>query len=157
MQNKTQTRRHHFCAAAAVLLLLCGQAAASSYPTEVLELNDDGFEHDTQAASGQTTGVWAVLFVERGSKKAARAQMVVAELAKDEEKELIYAQVRGCACAQALDLAWPHAPQVVVQVSPPHQPAQQLCAAGYFGGFVGQPCHALAASSPELHPGVVAG
>ena len=40
-----------------LLLLLLGFVCASP-PTEVVVLTDSTFEHDTQAATGQTTGVW---------------------------------------------------------------------------------------------------
>lgn len=81
---------------AALLLLLAGSpllARASSLPTEVLDLDDDSFEHDTQAASGQTAGVWAVLLNEHNQRKGARASAVVRQLARDEDKEVIYAEV----------------------------------------------------------------
>lgn len=46
---------------AAVVLLVCCNLLVqgqSSLPLEVIQLRDDNFEHDTQAASGQTTGIW---------------------------------------------------------------------------------------------------
>ncbi len=80
-----------------VLAVLCTATGVlgSSYPTEVIELTDANFEHDTQAASGQTTGVWAVLFTDSTLKRHERAVQVLKELAADDEKELIYAQVRA--------------------------------------------------------------
>ncbi len=41
-----------------VLFLLWQGALGSGAPTEVVILTDDTFEHHTQAATGQTTGVW---------------------------------------------------------------------------------------------------
>ena len=40
-----------------LLIMLLGFVCASP-PTEVVVLTDSTFEHDTQAATGQTTGVW---------------------------------------------------------------------------------------------------
>ncbi|GIL81386.1 hypothetical protein Vretimale_1060 [Volvox reticuliferus] len=76
-----------------VVLLTASNVLATSYPTEAVELTDSNFEHDTQAASGQTTGVWAVLFTDSTLKRHERAVQVLQELANDEDKELIYAQV----------------------------------------------------------------
>lgn len=38
--------------------LLLAPGSLAQLPTEVVELDDARFEHDTQAASGQTTGRW---------------------------------------------------------------------------------------------------
>ncbi|GFR49957.1 hypothetical protein Agub_g12065, partial [Astrephomene gubernaculifera] len=81
----------------ALLLLAVALSAASvrssSFPTEVVELTDANFEHDTQASTGQTTGVWAVLFTDSNVKRHDRAVAIFEELAKDEDKEVIYAKV----------------------------------------------------------------
>ncbi len=78
---------------ASLLCLLLANTVRASFPTTVVELHDDNFEHDTQAASGQTTGTWAVLFTDSTSRRHERAALVVSELAEDEDKEVIYAQV----------------------------------------------------------------
>jgi hypothetical protein len=45
------------------VVALCGSLAAGAPPTtRVVALNDDSFEHLTQAASGATTGKWFVKF-----------------------------------------------------------------------------------------------
>lgn len=51
------------------------------------------FEHHTQAATGQTTGRWLVLFNSHLHHRAGRASKVFAELASDEEKDVIVAEV----------------------------------------------------------------
>ncbi|KAG2428049.1 hypothetical protein HXX76_012032 [Chlamydomonas incerta] len=68
-------------------------AHANSYPTHVVDLTDASFEHDTQASTGQTTGVWAVLFTDSTVPRFDRASIVVEQLAQEEEKEVIYARV----------------------------------------------------------------
>ncbi|GLI61022.1 hypothetical protein VaNZ11_003285 [Volvox africanus] len=75
------------------VLFTASNVLGTSYPTELVELTDSNFEHDTQAASGQTTGIWAVLFTDSTLKRHERAVQVLQELANDEDKELIYAQV----------------------------------------------------------------
>ncbi|PNW82725.1 hypothetical protein CHLRE_06g291550v5 [Chlamydomonas reinhardtii] len=77
----------------AVLVSVWGVAHANSYPAEVIELTDATFEHDTQASTGQTTGVWAVLFTDSTVARFDRASIVVEQLAQEEEKEVIYARV----------------------------------------------------------------
>lgn len=56
-------RSLQFCALVFLsILCLCHHAGAKIVDDDnaarVLELNDKTFEHDTQAATGQTTGVW---------------------------------------------------------------------------------------------------
>lgn len=82
-----------YTALSASLLCLMLASVRASLPTTVVELHDDNFEHDTQASSGQTTGTWAVLFTDSSSRRHERAALVVSELAEDEDKEVIYAQV----------------------------------------------------------------
>ena len=44
-----------------ITLLLAASALVvvqAQIPTEVVQLHDDNFEHDTQASTGQTTGIW---------------------------------------------------------------------------------------------------
>lgn len=49
-----------------VLLLLLVASSVQAYDyakdSNVVELSDETFEHDTQAASGATTGDWFVMF-----------------------------------------------------------------------------------------------
>jgi hypothetical protein len=45
-------------AALALGIFLVGIRA--SIPLDVVELGDQYFEHDTQASTGQTTGIWSV-------------------------------------------------------------------------------------------------
>lgn len=80
----------------AVLVSVWGVAHANSYPAEVIELTDATFEHDTQASTGQTTGVWAVLFTDSTVARFDRASIVVEQLAQEEEKEVIYARASRC-------------------------------------------------------------
>eukprot|EP00955_Chlamydomonas_euryale_P048588 354028-Chlamydomonas_euryale.AAC.5 len=47
--------------------------AAGQAPTEVIELTDATFEHDTQAATGQTTGVWCDRVGEAEGKESGTA------------------------------------------------------------------------------------
>ncbi|KAG2487424.1 hypothetical protein HYH03_013991 [Edaphochlamys debaryana] len=75
------------------VLLFTAAVAASSYPTEVVHLNDQTFEYHTQASTGQTTGVWAVLFYDSAAKSSERALLAMEALAQDEEKEHIVAKV----------------------------------------------------------------
>lgn len=77
---------------AVLILLFAWAAVSSSLPTHVVELSDGDFEHRTQASSGQTTGVWAVLFDSSANPDSAWAD-VWSEFAADEEKEIIYAKV----------------------------------------------------------------
>ena len=47
-----------------LICLLFSNLQAQSPPESVLLLDDDTFEHTTQASTGQTTGNWLVLFSE---------------------------------------------------------------------------------------------
>lgn len=47
-----------------ICLLVTTDVQAQSPPESVLKLNDDTFEHTTQASTGQTTGNWLILFSE---------------------------------------------------------------------------------------------
>ncbi|KAL6746432.1 hypothetical protein V8C86DRAFT_1521653 [Haematococcus lacustris] len=77
------------------LVFLCAllRLARSQIPLEVLPLTFETFEHHTQAATGQTTGRWLVLFNSHLHHRAGRASKVFAELASDEEKDVIVAEV----------------------------------------------------------------
>mmetsp|Transcript_14749 Transcript_14749/g.17826 ORF Transcript_14749/g.17826 Transcript_14749/m.17826 type:complete len:223 (+) Transcript_14749:125-793(+) len=44
------------------ILGLCATVSAYSEDSRVVILTDDNFEHDTQAATGQTSGIWFVKF-----------------------------------------------------------------------------------------------
>ncbi|KAG2443143.1 hypothetical protein HYH02_009554 [Chlamydomonas schloesseri] len=79
--------------AVVALAMVWGVAHANSYPSEVIDLTDSNFEHDTQASTGQTTGVWAVLFTDSTVSRFDRAEMVMHQLAQEEEKEAIFARV----------------------------------------------------------------
>ncbi|GAQ89913.1 hypothetical protein KFL_005760070 [Klebsormidium nitens] len=59
----------------------------------LLELNDKTFEHDTQAASGQTTGVWFVLFGAPNCPACEAIEKAFRELAQDFEDNAILAKV----------------------------------------------------------------
>ncbi|GAX83814.1 hypothetical protein CEUSTIGMA_g11239.t1 [Chlamydomonas eustigma] len=67
----------------------------ASAPTEVVILTDDTFEHDTQAATGQTTGIWCVLFTSPSQDRTSHQAAVALweSLAANEEKDIIYAMV----------------------------------------------------------------
>ena len=75
------TRR--FSSSATVLLFLFAAAAAalgsssSSFvaASAVRDLNDESFEHLTQASTGQTTGTWLVAFAPGGAAGALRAAL----------------------------------------------------------------------------------
>eukprot|EP00798_Chlamydomonas_sp_ICE-L_P024855 gene24855-10515_t len=84
-------------------LLLAACSSASSFPTDVVLLTDADFEHATQASTGQTTGIWCILFVERSDPNYASAHAMWELLASDEEKEVIYAEVD---MDVNLELAW---------------------------------------------------
>lgn len=43
-----------------LLAVWCTTSAAAGASSDVIELNDDNFEHLTQATSGSTTGNWLV-------------------------------------------------------------------------------------------------
>eukprot|EP00775_Hariotina_reticulata_P012697 gene12697-12828_t len=79
-----------------VVLLLLAASNSFSQPVDVVKLSSQTFEHQTQAATGQTTGHWCVLF--SNSSNSDSKQQVVAEdaweqLAADEDKTTIYAKV----------------------------------------------------------------
>jgi hypothetical protein len=76
-------------------LLLWGVGHASG--TGVVTLTDATFEHQTQAATGQTTGVWFVAFAPAGNARAARLAPVweaAAASVQTSNPELIFAEVR---------------------------------------------------------------
>ncbi|XP_024398757.1 uncharacterized protein [Physcomitrium patens] len=60
-------------------------------PRELLMLSDRNFEHDTQAATGQTTGAWVVLFLDRQCEKCTISEKALLEAAT--EQQPIAAQV----------------------------------------------------------------
>lgn len=80
-----------------VLLLCFLISSAASSPTEVIHLSDTSFEHDTQASSGKTTGIWAILLSSPSiGQRHDLAMQLWAKLAENEEKsdtEPIYATV----------------------------------------------------------------
>ncbi|GAX75562.1 hypothetical protein CEUSTIGMA_g3005.t1 [Chlamydomonas eustigma] len=80
-----------------VLLATCTPRIVvhASAPTEVVILTDDTFEHDTQAATGQTTGIWCVLFTSPSQDRTSHQAAVALweSLAANEEKDIIYAMV----------------------------------------------------------------
>lgn len=94
-----QQRRH--MAAALFCVVLAAHAAAQ--PLEVVSLLPSGFEHATQAASGQTTGAWAVLLFNSSDEVAAHATGAASEawdsLAAEPGKYYIMAKVRMAANA----------------------------------------------------------
>jgi hypothetical protein len=64
--------------------------------TGVVTLTDTTFEHQTQAATGQTTGVWFVAFAPAGNARAARLAPVweaAAASVLTSNPELIFAEV----------------------------------------------------------------
>jgi len=73
------------------LLAIVGLAAAQ-IPDVVIPLTNENFEHDTQAATGQTTGHWFVLFNSPQHHRSKQASELWAELAQDEDKEVIFAE-----------------------------------------------------------------
>ena len=57
----------------AILAFLFSHAAAKRAAMPVVyELNDDNFEHTTQATTGSTTGDWLILFCEFERLKVCR-------------------------------------------------------------------------------------
>lgn len=52
---------------------------------ELVLLSDRNFEHDTQAATGQTTGAWIVLFVDRRCEKCTIAEKALLEAATEQQ------------------------------------------------------------------------
>ena len=52
-----------------ICLLVSTDVQAQSPPESVLLLDDDTFEHTTQASTGQTTGNWLILFSEPSLSK----------------------------------------------------------------------------------------
>jgi hypothetical protein len=77
---------------ALALLLLVGQVAST-----VVTLTDASFEHHTQAATGQTTGVWFVSLAPAGNARAARMAPTwdaAAERVATSHPELVFAQAR---------------------------------------------------------------
>eukprot|EP00243_Klebsormidium_subtile_P002713 TRINITY_DN15506_c0_g1_i1.p1 TRINITY_DN15506_c0_g1~~TRINITY_DN15506_c0_g1_i1.p1 ORF type:complete len:226 (+),score=37.60 TRINITY_DN15506_c0_g1_i1:43-720(+) len=92
--------KRSFCTCALVFLsLLCfchyagANVADDDNPARVLELNDKNFEHDTQAATGQTTGVWFVLFGAPNCPACQAIEKAFRELAQDFEDSAILAKV----------------------------------------------------------------
>ena len=67
-------------ALACLLVVLINAVNAGNEPTtatNVRELTDDNFEHDTQAATGATTGDWLVEFyVSAGSRNYSAKQLL---------------------------------------------------------------------------------
>jgi hypothetical protein len=79
--------------AIAAILLLGTLTSATSF-TEVIHLTDYTFEHDTQASTGQTTGVWAVLVSAPSlGRRHADAMSLWTNLAENEDKGEIFAYV----------------------------------------------------------------
>ena len=78
-----------------LFLSACHPASiAASSPTEVIELTDASFEHDTQASTGQTTGIWAVLLSTPSSgQRHQEAMQLWTKLAENEDKGEIFATV----------------------------------------------------------------
>lgn len=52
---------------------------------EVVALNDESFEHQTQASTGMTTGSWLVLFKAQGCVHCNKLLPIFEKLSKDEE------------------------------------------------------------------------
>lgn len=52
---------------------------------ELVIFSDRNFEHDTQAATGQTTGAWIVLFVDRRCEKCTIAEKALLEAATEQQ------------------------------------------------------------------------
>lgn len=52
---------------------------------ELVIFTDRNFEHDTQAATGQTTGAWLVLFVDRRCEKCTLAEKALLEAATEQQ------------------------------------------------------------------------
>jgi len=52
---------------------------------ELVVFSDRNFEHDTQAATGQTTGAWIVLFVDRRCEKCTIAEKALLEATTDQQ------------------------------------------------------------------------
>ncbi|KAF6260473.1 hypothetical protein COO60DRAFT_893041 [Scenedesmus sp. NREL 46B-D3] len=79
--------------------LYCGVvllSSASCQPLEVIKLSDTNFEHQTQAASGQTTGHWCVLFVDSSLAEdpwQAAAEDAWHTMAEDADKATVMAKV----------------------------------------------------------------
>ncbi|KAG0576269.1 hypothetical protein KC19_5G067900 [Ceratodon purpureus] len=52
---------------------------------ELVIFTDRNFEHDTQAATGQTTGAWLVLFVDRRCERCTLAEKALLEAATEQQ------------------------------------------------------------------------
>mmetsp|Transcript_20798 Transcript_20798/g.37225 ORF Transcript_20798/g.37225 Transcript_20798/m.37225 type:complete len:201 (+) Transcript_20798:160-762(+) len=73
-----------------IILSILFYKSFGQIPTIIIPLHDDNFEHITQAATGQTTGHWLVLFRNSQSTRAENAAFAVAE---NTDKQYIVAQV----------------------------------------------------------------
>lgn len=95
--------RHVTALLAVLLTALVAHSAAGSAPTVPVILHDQNFEHQTQASTGQTTGIWCVLFTAaRSSDSHADAMRLWARLASDEDKEVRSPTLLGCEGSYAL-------------------------------------------------------
>ncbi|KAF8069640.1 PEX11A [Scenedesmus sp. PABB004] len=91
-----QAGRAALALALAVLGVVALPRPGAAQPLEVVSLRADNFEHQTQAASGQTTGHWCVLFVNGSAAEdplQAAAEEAWAALAGEEAKDAIMARV----------------------------------------------------------------
>jgi thiol-disulfide isomerase/thioredoxin len=71
---------HHLLSALVCLLVIVGRVRP-----EVVTLNDDSFEHQTQASTGATTGSWLILMqTPTGCSACSALKPVLEELGQDE-------------------------------------------------------------------------
>merc|ERR1719476_94380 len=73
--------------AAAVGLSFLGASLAGG--KKLQKLNDETFEHETQASTGSTTGSWLVVFGKKGCKKSKAARAAVQKIDEDLREEYI--------------------------------------------------------------------
>ncbi|KAF5832966.1 hypothetical protein DUNSADRAFT_10983 [Dunaliella salina] len=73
--------------------LFLAAPSVAQIPRKVLVLDQDTFEESTQASTGQTRGIWFVLFNDKTHPRAGEANSLWMQLAMDEEKDFIVGEV----------------------------------------------------------------
>lgn len=109
-----------------ICLLVTTDVQAQSPPESVLMLNDDTFEHTTQASTGQTTGNWLILFSEpshASHKELVKIWGSLSDYATTERLGVLLAQVVlvrwWCPpCCPPRDIVAPFSVQVDISAAP---------------------------------------
>jgi len=73
--------------------LLLAAPSLAQIPRKVLILDQDNFEESTQASTGQTRGIWFVLFNDKTHPRSGEVNALWMQLAMDEEKDFIVGEV----------------------------------------------------------------